>query len=280
MSEKKQASNRSNAGKSTGPKSDFGKQTVSQNARCHGILSTHLVLENESREEFDLLLATLQHEMEPLGLLEQTLVERIAVAMWRQRRLIRAESAEVELKQRTLHGKDLLMAANSLGISASDQRLKDAINFPHMPFIEGGSEEIGRGLANMLALSLKKRSLSFDQIEALFPLAYRQLLDSAGGTRELFSAKLATTGKELRAYLIDLITAFRQVYDHERIKELVRLYRDSAQVRASVDLIGRYQTALDNELYKAMRALREAQNWRLSRIEAEAQRVDVAVALK
>lgn len=54
-------------------------------------------------------------------------------------------------------------------------------------------------------------------------------------------------------------TYYRQMDDQERIKELVHLYRDSAQIRASVDLIGRYQSALDNELYKAMCALLETQ---------------------
>ena len=70
MSEKKLASNRSNARKSTGPCSVAGKQKVSQNATRHSILSTDLVLENESREEFDLLLGMLQQEMSPVGLIE------------------------------------------------------------------------------------------------------------------------------------------------------------------------------------------------------------------
>ena len=63
-----------------------------------------------------------------------------------------------------------------------------------------------------------------------------------------------------------LIRSYRQDYEQERIDEFVNLYRESAQVRTSVDVIGRYQSTLDNELYKAMRALREAQNWRLSQL--------------
>jgi len=274
MSEKKQASNRRNARQSTGPKTVAGKETVSQNARRHGILSTHLVLEDESREKFDLLLATLQQEMQPVGLIEQTLVERVAVSIWRQRRLVRAESAEVELKQRMFIGKDLLMAANSLGISSSDRRLRDAMNFPHMPPIENGSEEIGLVLAQLLKLSLQLKNLTYDDIQECFPLAYNELLQTADGTRVGLNNKVETRGIGLAAYLSEFIAAYRQMYDHERIKELVYLYRGSAQVRASVDLIGRYQSALDNELYKAMRALREAQSWRLSRLEASVHRVN------
>ena len=132
MTEKKVVSNRRNARKSTGPKSSTGKKTASQNARRHGILSTHLVLEDESRDEFDLLLTTLQQEMGPVGLVEQTLVERVAVTIWRQRRLVRAETADVELKQRVFSVEDFQMAANSLGVSISDKRLKEAVSNPHV----------------------------------------------------------------------------------------------------------------------------------------------------
>lgn len=102
MSDKKQAANRLNSRKSTGPKTLAGKRSVSQNARQHGILSTHLFLENESREEFSFLLETLQQELAPVGLLENTLVERVAVSIWRQRRLVRSESAEVAMRQRLI----------------------------------------------------------------------------------------------------------------------------------------------------------------------------------
>ena len=93
--EKKTASNRKNAQKSTGPKSDTGKAVVSQNARTHGLLSRNLIIEGESQEEFSELLGLLVDEFQPVGLVEQALVERVGIALWRQRRLVRAESAEV-----------------------------------------------------------------------------------------------------------------------------------------------------------------------------------------
>ena len=37
------------------------------------------------------------------------------------------------------------------------------------------------------------------------------------------------------------------------------------------DLLSRYQPSLDNELYKAIRALREAQQWRLKAIDSTGQ---------
>ena len=51
----KAESNRNNALKSTGPKSPAGKAISAQNRLSHGVLSSHLILPNESRDEFDAL---------------------------------------------------------------------------------------------------------------------------------------------------------------------------------------------------------------------------------
>ena len=69
----KAESSRSNALKSTGPKTSVGKSASSQNSLRHGVLSSHLILPNESRDEFDALLAELQQKFMPQGLLEMSL---------------------------------------------------------------------------------------------------------------------------------------------------------------------------------------------------------------
>ena len=99
--EKKTASNRNNAQKSTGPKSAAGKAVVSQNARTHGLLSRNLIVEGESQKEFSELLRLFAEEFQTVGLVENALVERVGIALWRQRRLVRAESAEVSLNQQS-----------------------------------------------------------------------------------------------------------------------------------------------------------------------------------
>ena len=88
----KAESNLKNASKSTGPKTKAGKAASAQNSFRHGVLSAHLILPNESRDEYDALLDELQQEFSAQGLLEISLIERIAIALWRQRRLVRAES--------------------------------------------------------------------------------------------------------------------------------------------------------------------------------------------
>jgi hypothetical protein len=45
----------------------------------------------------------------------------------------------------------------------------------------------------------------------------------------------------------------------------------------ALQLMSRYQSTLDNQLYKALRALREAQAWRLKTLEAVADRASETV---
>jgi hypothetical protein len=88
--------NQNNAKKSTGPVTVQGKQTVSNNAFKHGVFSKTLILTDEDPDEYKNLLDQLFNELHPTGLLEQTLVERIALTLWRQKRLVRAKTANIE----------------------------------------------------------------------------------------------------------------------------------------------------------------------------------------
>lgn len=68
-SEKQIQANQQNAQKSSGPKSDEGKRAVSGNRITHGILSTKLLLSDESAEDYEALLGGLVSELGPVGLL-------------------------------------------------------------------------------------------------------------------------------------------------------------------------------------------------------------------
>ena len=90
--------NQQNAKKSTGPTSVEGKREVSANRITHGILSTKLLLVGEDGQDYQALLGDLQVQLRPVGVLELSLVEKIAVTLWRQRRLVGAETASIELE--------------------------------------------------------------------------------------------------------------------------------------------------------------------------------------
>ncbi len=92
MTSKKQTSaNKKNALKSTGPRTTEGKKTSSKNAGKHLVFANEVVAEGEDRALFAQLLNQLVQELSPETQIEISLVERIAITSWRERRLVVAE---------------------------------------------------------------------------------------------------------------------------------------------------------------------------------------------
>ena len=84
ISSRKLQANRENSKKSTGPKTSAGKAISSWNSIQHGLLSKRLATtESLDKEAFACLLASLQQDLEPVGTLEEVLLEKIAPAHWR-----------------------------------------------------------------------------------------------------------------------------------------------------------------------------------------------------
>jgi hypothetical protein len=91
-SERKVEANRKNALKSTGPKTPEGRDAVRLNALKHGLLSREILLPGEDEEALRELGEGLRTELQPVGELEDLLVERVIAATWRLRRLGRVEA--------------------------------------------------------------------------------------------------------------------------------------------------------------------------------------------
>jgi len=91
-SEKQAQANRRNALKSTGPKTPEGKAAVRLNANKHGLRSQEVLLPGEDEEALKELDENLRAELQPLGELENLLVDGIIAAQWRLRRLRRVEA--------------------------------------------------------------------------------------------------------------------------------------------------------------------------------------------
>jgi hypothetical protein len=91
-SEKQIQANRQNALKSTGPRTPEGKAAVRHNALRHGLLSKEMILHGEDEEALRELDENLRAELQPVGELENLLVDRIVTAYWRLRRAGRVET--------------------------------------------------------------------------------------------------------------------------------------------------------------------------------------------
>ena len=96
VSDARREANRRNARLSTGPRTEHGKRAVARNAIKHGLLAREVVITagdgEEDLQEFDSFLDRLWQEYEPVGVREETFVQRIATCWWRQARVLRAEN--------------------------------------------------------------------------------------------------------------------------------------------------------------------------------------------
>jgi hypothetical protein len=81
--------------RSTGPRTIEGKNRSKNNAAKHGIFSKVVLLPGESRVEFESLLKGLRDYLQPVGTLEIIFVDKLAALLWRQRRSLIAEGAEI-----------------------------------------------------------------------------------------------------------------------------------------------------------------------------------------
>jgi hypothetical protein len=87
--------NRSNARKSTGPRTDAGKAASSRNALKHGLCAATAVLPDEDPAEFEAFAEQFKKDCDPHGKRQELLVERLTVLHWKLQRLPAMEQAAV-----------------------------------------------------------------------------------------------------------------------------------------------------------------------------------------
>jgi len=96
-SELKSETARINGAKSHGPITPEGKARSAANSRRHG-LTASVLLDGESDEHFQLLLADFMDQFQPQTGVETDLVEVMAIARWRLRRLLAIETRLFDLE--------------------------------------------------------------------------------------------------------------------------------------------------------------------------------------
>jgi hypothetical protein len=268
MTSSKQAeANQKNAQLSTGPVTSKGKQKVSSNRITHGILSTKLLLEHEDPLEFQTLLDDLHRQLSPVGALEQSLVEKITVILWRNRRLVRAETATIEIGTNLKH--IVSEVENGLGLLGygDSSFTKDDMDPP--------DDSVINFCRKVLAESASIHEWTLDSLRKNTPVIYKQIAWEAKEDRETIDEYIKE--EALPDYVTKLASWCRtelkklekKKEQYPRAMELADFARDKLAIPwAKLELLSKYQVTLDNQLYKAMKALREAQEWRISSLEA------------
>ena len=95
ISEKQLKANKKNARKG-GVKTDGGKAVIKYNALKHGLLSQEVLLAKENEENLVELSERLMAELQPQGELERILADRIVSSVWRLKRALTVERANME----------------------------------------------------------------------------------------------------------------------------------------------------------------------------------------
>ena len=97
--EKQLTANKQNASLSTGAITNEGKAIVAKNAIKHGIFAKSFIVEHKEYEEkfsdYQELLDSLISGFDPKNQIEYLLVEKIAIAYWRMRRVSYFETQEI-----------------------------------------------------------------------------------------------------------------------------------------------------------------------------------------
>ena len=259
--------NINNAQQSTGPITEEGKQVVANNAMKHGLFSKQLILNTENEADYQLLHEELQTNLKPVGALEQSLVERIAVSLWRQRRLVGSETAQINLNNKE---SSILKAVNNeLNLSYTNDELKR----------EDLTEFDQEQLKQYQAIVKEYEELDDDKVDVLkeikkhAPLIYKLLEEEAEMDQESINDYIKHFDS-LREWIDDSISFYEAQIKIAEQRPLVLEIAHSVQNKGAIlqgkmrDSLAKYQVMLDNELYKAIKVLRETQAYRLETLES------------
>ena len=113
------------------PLAPVGYDAVRFNALRHGILSRYTVLAHESADDYQALLTALADDHQPAGATQVHLVEELAGIIWRKRRVLQAEGANINqgLKGSARNAEAVIPAAApfELGLSGKGTDIRDLV---------------------------------------------------------------------------------------------------------------------------------------------------------
>jgi hypothetical protein len=132
-----------------------GKRRSRKNATKHGIFSRCLILDGESRADFDRMLDDSVIHLQPQGPIEEYLVEQLAIQIWRRIRVLRAETSLISRSPSFMGSRSESDLPNSYSLIASrgSDPIKTRVNL-----LENAAQQMGE-----LLLAVEARGFDFDQ---------------------------------------------------------------------------------------------------------------------
>ncbi len=280
ISKKKLEANRRNAQLSTGPKTLEGKERVARNALKHGLLARDVIIVagdgKENEAEFHQLLDDLYDDHEPVGPIEEMLVQNMAVNRWRKWRVLRAEMGAIH----ALLDNVTVERARALADKVKSQDNRGA-----------GYECLSRSSAGIDRL-LGGIDVIREQLSSAGPKVGADVLDdeninwlvsTLGYDRGLIKESLNDESKEkprwsnllkgLDAARADVANAKPDVEREEALALEAEKARLALPDGPAADRRLRYEKAIDAEFYRTLATLEAVQRARRSRSASATQNV-------
>lgn len=268
----------------TGPRTLAGKRRSRKNSLRHGILAEVTILDGESAAAYRRLLSALRKDREPVGATEELLVEKLAVTVWRHRRLLLAEAAEIRKGREFLRWEhDLVQRENARLI------VRTALPFGGGLLLGTQNPQVLNRAADLLAGlkgCIEKRGFDprtdLPTLEKVY--GHFETGDPLGGTLRSYtslSQLMGLQGGEQKLQKDDISVAcahaFMKKLDEEtcRLRKLAEEYAEIEIKRLevvretklipdslSIDRFLRYEAALERTFYRTLSQLEREQRMR------------------
>lgn len=253
ISPKKLEANRGNAQRSTGPKTDAGKDRSKRNAVKHGLTAKEVLITagdgKEIRREFDQLLAGFRDYFHPVGLPQELLVDEIAICFWKKKRAHRFENGAIRDHADTVrYG----LESDPVSESAGDLT-QSSVGLDYLlDGLERAKEEIRRG-----DLSGELRTFLARHFKFSIPTAYVKVTETHDKVSAEKDGVLLLT--EIGAEQAALRALKKQVLETEKLRFDADRRRAALPESSAVDKLLRYGAANDKQLTRLLEQLGQLQ---------------------
>lgn len=276
MSRYQIAANRRNGHLSTGPKTPNGKAISKMNALRHGLRSAEVVVRGrcikENPREFNMFYQGLRDDLQPVGMMEEMLVQQIATTWWRLQRVIKAESGEITLsvdnEQWKRKNPDMLMKARLWEVMGDPtMKMRESAFGNHFMYnqldsVRKSVEKEGQ-LTEDSIKSVKLLGKPFSLTRKLEELRLKLQQNPEGLDEPAFRAKQK---EQALAYLKNEMSHIGWEVDRcEKREDMEEQARQAADVLPSAETLEkllRYESTLQKKLYRAMNHLERLQRRR------------------
>jgi hypothetical protein len=279
------AANRLNAQKSTGPRTEAGKAVVSRNGEKHTKLARAMLVSSQSLKESSVEFRTLCDEyyesLDPVGPLEEMLVDSIVTAVWRKRRARHVEAGEIAMNLDSQDKKpDEINPIPTLLKAAEATNREDVLGMLDKSI--PGCEYVLTHLREAQAAVRRDQQLTPDTFGRLNS-AFRDRAGTLAGPLFQMAVTLSKNPAQLDPVILleehqrEVLGFFdRQIQYFEEILAARRLEsqsdpdnpararQDAALLpkRHALEKILRYETVLDRQIFRAMDQLEKLQSRR------------------